>query len=107
MTTYRQGFGPDGRPLCFNREAMATYSVNERREVVREHPEDMAVVVGQRVTLIPWNFSRGCTSWVADPSTAPVPMAEGWKCGGCVHYPSEAVDLALTRRHDRKLREAK
>jgi hypothetical protein len=61
----------------------------------------------QRVRVIPWAFSVGCKSWASDPSTDPVPLAEGWKCGGCIHYPSELVDLALTRRHDRKLREAK
>jgi hypothetical protein len=96
LTTHRQGFGPDGRPLCFNREARATYVANA------------GFIDGKLVNVvIPWAFSEGCKSWTADPSTDPVPLAEGWKCGGCVHYPSEAVDLALTRRHDRKLREAK
>jgi hypothetical protein len=58
-----------------------------------------------RVVVIPWAFSVGCKSWASDPSTDPVPLADGWKCGGCAHYPSELVDLALERRHDRQLRE--
>lgn len=96
MTTHRQGFGPDGRPLCFSREARATYVANA------------GFIDGKLVNVvIPWAFSADCKSWTADPSTDPVPLAEGWKCGGCVHYPSDAVDLALDRRHDRMLREAK
>lgn len=97
MTHARQGFGHDGRPRCFNREPMREYRANDGLNVDGD----------QARTWIPWAFSTDCKSWVADPSTDPVPLAEGWKCGGCVHYPSEAVDLALTRRHDRKLREAK
>ena len=87
MTTHRQGFGPDGRPLCFNRELMHVYESAEGP--------------------IPWAFSTDCKSWVADPSTDPVPLAEGWKCGGCTYFPSDYVDLALQRRHDRKLRGSK
>ena len=97
MTTPRQGFGPDGRPLCFNRWPKEHYLANVGLD------KDGAM----RYKLIPWNFSQGCKSWVSDPSTDPVPLAEGWKCGGCDHYPSELVDLALTRRHDRRMREAK
>ncbi len=94
MTTPRQGFGPDGRPLCFNREPMPDYVfVNDG------YTESGRL----RRKLIPYTFSRECASWKSDPSTDPVPLAEGWKCGGCDHYPSELVDLALTRRHDRKL----
>jgi hypothetical protein len=96
LTTPRQGFGPDGRPLCFNREARSTYIANA------------GFIDGKLVNVVvPWAFSVGCKSWASDPSTDPVPLAEGWKCGGCIHYPSELVDLALTRRHDRMLREAK
>lgn len=95
MTTHRQGFGPDGRPLCFNRDAMpAEVYVNDG------YTDDGRL---QR-KLIPYAFSRGCKSWVADPSTDPVPLAEGWKCGGCSHFPSEAVDLALRRQFDRRKR---
>ena len=101
MTRARQGFGPDGRPLCFNREPMRDYLANDGRRL------NGVTSTVQMVKPIPWAFSTDCKSWVADPSTDPVPMAEGWKCGGCAHYPGEAVDLALTRRHDRKLREAK
>lgn len=97
MTTPRQGFGPDGRPLCFNREARKFYAAND----------GLSIDGRQDKVAIPWNFSRGCKSWASDPSTDPVPLAEGWKCGGCDHYPSELVDLALARRHDRRLREAK
>jgi hypothetical protein len=80
---------------------MREYVANDGRELY--YPRHAA----QRVKQIPWNFSQGCKSWASDPSTDPVPLAEGWKCGGCDHYPSELVDLALTRRHDRRLREAK
>lgn len=107
MTTHRQGFGPDGRPLCFNRELMRDYAANYASHIVAEKPDGTAVRTVQEVRRIPWAFSTDCKSWVSDPSTDPVPLAEGWKCGGCVHFPSDAVDLALTRRHDRKLREAK
>lgn len=98
MTRARQGFdGPNGRPLCFNREPMTTYRANMGLDEF-----------GAQTTMeIPWAFSRGCKSWVADPSTDPVPLAEGWKCGGCTYFPSDYVDLALERRHDRMLREAK
>jgi hypothetical protein len=101
MTTPRQGFGPDGRPLCFNREPMREYVANDGTERISDD------TIAQRIYAIPWAFSVGCKSWASDPSTDPVPLAEGWKCGGCIHYPSELVDLALSRRHDRKLREAK
>jgi hypothetical protein len=101
MTTPRQGFGPDGRPLCFNREPRTEYTANKHK--ASSYPSEVV----QIVEVIPWNFSRGCKSWASDPSTDPVPLAEGWKCGGCIHYPSELVDLALTRRHDRRMREAK
>ena len=100
----RQGFGPEGRPLCFNRELRRDYDANDGMTTV---VVDSVPVQAIRAKRIPWAFSTDCKSWAADPSTDPVPLAEGWKCGGCVHYPSEAVDLALTRRHDRKLREAK
>jgi hypothetical protein len=103
MTTPRQGFGPDGRPLCFNREPMREYVANK----CRINSVELPGAALQIVVVIPWAFSVGCKSWASDPSTDPVPLAEGWKCGGCIHYPSDLVDLALTRRHDRRLREAK
>lgn len=93
----RQGFGPDGRPLCFNREPMRGYAANDGYDEFGR----------LRRVVIPWAFSEGCRSWVADPSTDPVPLAEGWRCGGCTYFPGDYVDLALTRRHDRKMREGK
>jgi hypothetical protein len=101
LTTPRQGFGPDGRPLCFNRTPRTEYLANDGTE-----PAGLDTLA-QRVRVIPWAFSVGCKSWASDPSTDPVPLAEGWRCGGCTYFPSDYVDLALTRRHDRKLREAK
>lgn len=98
MTHHRQGFGPDGRPLCFNRKPVAEFV-----EVNDGWTDDGRL----RRKTIPYAFSRECKSWVADPSTDPVPLAEGWRCGGCTHFPSDYVDLALQRRHDRKLRKAK
>lgn len=93
-----QGFSGDGRrPLCFNREPLREYVANDGLR-----PDGSL-----STKIIPWAFSLECASWKSDPSTDPVPLAEGWKCGGCDHYPSELVDLALTRRHDRKMREAK
>ena len=97
MTTPRQGFGPDGRPLCFDRQPRTKYLANDGYDAEGR----------LRTVTIPWAFSTDCASWKSDPSTDPVPLSEGWKCGGCIHYPSELVDLALTRRHDRKMREAK
>jgi hypothetical protein len=103
LTTPRQGFGPDGRPRCFNREPRTEYTANKCRVFSGNCPGEVVQIVG----AIPWNFSRECKSWASDPSTDPVPLAEGWKCGGCINYPSDLVDLALTRRHDRRMRGAK
>lgn len=93
MTWPTQGNGrPDGRPLCWNREPVGnTVVVNDRMS------ED-----GRQLTVeIPNRFSRDCKSWVADPSTDPVPLAEGWRCDGCQRFPHESYRLAITRRDER------
>lgn len=52
--------------------------------------------------VIPWGFSRDCKSWVADPSTDPVPLAEGWRCDGCQHFPQQHYDTAIRNRDARR-----
>ncbi len=91
MTTPTQGTGgPDGRPRCYNGAPM------------REYVANTGFVDGRLTTAtIPWPFSRECKSWVADPSTDPVPLAEGWACKGCKHYPAPAVEVALANRNNR------
>jgi hypothetical protein len=79
--------GPEGRPLCFNREP--------RREYVANDGYDLAGAL--RTKTIPWAFSEDCKSWIADPSTDPVPLLEGWKCEGCHRFPHEAVQTAVFR----------
>lgn len=96
MTTRTQGTGgPDGRPLCWNAEPMPqSYLANDGHDKA-----------GQlRRVVIPWAFSRECKSWVADPSTDPVPLAEGWKCAGCCHLPREAVAAAISAAARRRWR---
>lgn len=93
MTRARQGTGgPDGRPRCWNGEAPLVY-------VAR----DGLTPDGRQATrTIPWAFSQSCKSWVADPSTDPVPLAEGWRCDGCRHLPADAVAVALRAREARR-----
>ena len=86
--------GPLGHPLCYNAEPVRDYLANDG------YTKDGRL----RTVRIPWPFSRDCASWRADPSTDPVPLAEGWLCAGCKHYPAELVKLALPRRADRVTR---
>lgn len=95
MTRATQGNGgPDGRPLCWNREPRREYLANVG------YAEDGRL---QRET-IPWAFSGGCKSWASDPSTDPVPMAEGWRCQGCRHLPVELIGEAIARKVQRAQR---
>ncbi|MGL6289345.1 MAG: hypothetical protein ACRC2H_01500 [Silanimonas sp.] len=87
--------GLDGRPRCYNGEA------------VREYVANTGFADGvMTTTTIPWAFSRECKAWASDPSTDPVPMAEGWRCEGCRHYPEALVKLAVTRQQQRRFRSA-
>ena len=100
MTRPTQGFGPDGRPLCWNGERHENYLVQDGW-----HPgvlPDGTPTQFPVMRYVPNNFSRDCKSWVADPSTDPVPLAEGWACKGCKHYPEAAVAVALANQAKRK-----
>ena len=92
----RQGNGgPDGRPLCFNGQTPENYLVQDGW-----HPGVLPDGTPTRYPVMryaPNRFSRGCKSWVSDPSTDPVPLIEGWKCEGCQHYPAEVVAEAVIR----------
>ena len=99
MTHPRQGFGPDGRPLCFNGTTPENYLVQDGW--LPGYTDDGTPTRFPVMRYVPNNFSRDCKSWVADPSTDPVPLAEGWACEGCKHYPSEAVAVALANRNNR------
>ena len=96
MTRPTQGnAGPDGRPLCFNGTTPENYLVQDGWEpgiTPQGTPTRFP-----RMVEVPNHFSRDCKSWVADPSTDPVPLAEGWKCEGCRHFPHEAVQTAVFR----------
>lgn len=87
MTRPTQGNGgPDGRPRCFNGEAMpAEVYVNDG------YTDDGRL----RRKLIPYAFSRECKSWAGHPASDPVPLAEGWRCDGCAHFPHDLVDDAI------------
>lgn len=77
--------GPDGRPRCFNGKPMREY---------RAHAgyDDEGRL---RTVMIPWAFSRECKSWASHPGSDPVPLAEGWRCDGCAHFPHDLVDDAI------------
>lgn len=86
MTFPRQGNGgPDGRPMCFNGEPMVRYRANNGYDADGK----------LRTVVIPWAFSRECKSWASHPGSDPVPLAEGWRCIGCAHYPATLVADAL------------
>lgn len=85
--------GAAGRPRCYNRDPMREYAANDGYDAQGRL---------QTVT-IPWAFSQDCKNWVADPSTDPVPMMEGWRCDGCRHFPAESVKLAHERRLLRRM----
>lgn len=92
MTSPRQGNGgPDGRPLCFNREPRIAYIANDGFD------EEGWL----RTKSIPWRFSTECKSWASHPGSDPVPLAEGWKCIGCRHYPATLVAEALIAQEAR------
>lgn len=96
MTKPTQGNGgPDGRPRCFNGDRHENFLVQDGWEpgltpwgARTRYP---------RMVEIPNNFSKDCKSWVADPSTDPVPLLEKWKCDGCKHFPGEAVATSVIR----------
>lgn len=93
MTGATQGNGgPDGRPLCFNGQPPQGYAANDG------WTSDGRL----KRRTIPWAFAPGCKSWKADPSTDPVPMAEGWRCGGCAHFPVELAAEAVVNRLKRE-----
>ena len=77
--------GPDGRPRCFNAESMREYRANAGYDLAGS----------LRTQTIPWAFSQECKSWASHPATPPVPLAEGWKCEGCIHFPHAAVQAAV------------
>ena len=85
MTRATQGFGPDGRPLCFNGARRTHYVANNGFDA------DGRL---QRIE-IPWAFDPGCKSWAGHPGSDPVPLIEGWKCNGCAHFPGELVQQAV------------
>ena len=92
MTFTRQGNGgPDGRPLCFNGEQRTQYLANDGWT----HDGRL------RRKVIPWAFSTECKSWASHPGSDPVPLAEGWKCIGCRHYPATLVAEALIAQEAR------
>lgn len=94
MTHARQGNGrPDGRPLCWNAQPMP------EGYVANDGYDDEGKL---RRIEIPWAFSRDCKSWVADPSTDPVPLAEGWRCDGCQHFPHQHHETAIRNREARR-----
>lgn len=96
MTKPTQGNGgPDDRPLCYNKDAPENFLVQDGWEpgitpsgIPTRYP---------RMVTVPNHFSKDCKSWVADPSTDPVPLLEGWKCEGCKHFPHQSVQLAVLR----------
>lgn len=93
MTRPTQGTGgPDGRPRCYNGWPMREYVAND----------GLTFDGGQFRRTITWQFSQECKSWASDPSTDPVPMAEGWRCDGCKHLPQRLVDLAIQNRERRR-----
>ena len=97
MTTPRQGTGgPEGRPLCWNGERHENYLVQDGW--LPGYTDDGTPTQFPVMRYVPNNFSRDCKSWVADPSTDPVPLAEGWACKGCKHYPEAAVEVALANQ---------
>lgn len=106
MTRPTQGSGgPDGRPRCYNGEPMLSYAANYRPLYTGMDSKNGLFESVQEVRVIPWAFSTECKSWASDPSTDPVPMAEGWRCDGCRRYPAELVKLAEKRRQERLTRE--
>lgn len=94
MTRPTQGTGgADGRPLCFDGIAPENFLVQDGWEpgiTPQGTPTRFP-----RMVEVPNRFSRECKSWVADPSTDPVPLAEGWRCSGCRHYPEDLVTDAI------------
>ncbi|MGL6289243.1 MAG: hypothetical protein ACRC2H_00985 [Silanimonas sp.] len=89
----RQGNGrPDGRPLCWNAKPMPEgYVANDGYDEFGQL---------QRV-VIPWPFSRECRSWASSGGTDPVPLAEGWRCDGCQHFPHALHDAAIEKQRSR------
>ena len=103
MTRATQGTGgPGGRPLCWNGTAPENFLVQDGWEpgiTPQGNPTRYP-----RMVEVPSHFSRDCKSWVADPSTDPVPLAENWRCGGCQHFPEDHVQRALDNRAARYAR---
>ena len=87
----RQRDRGDGRPRCYSAEPMREY---------RAHAgyDDEGRL---RTVMIPWAFSTECKSWAGHPGSDPVPLAEGWRCIGCAHYPATLVAEALIAQEAR------
>lgn len=100
MTFPRQGNGgPDGRPLCWNRQREETFLVQDGWLGVRDESGVLTRI--PIMVYIPNRFSTECKSWAGHEGTPPVPLAEGWKCEGCKHYPAKLVAEALIAQEAR------
>ena len=95
-----QGTGQDGRPLCWNREGAGNFLMQDGW--LPGFTADGTPTRYPIMVEVPNRFSRECHSWTSDPSTDPVPLAEGWKCSGCRHFPVDKFSQALLNLEARK-----
>lgn len=93
----RQRDRGDGKPRCYGIEMPERVTANGGYE------QDLVTgLLSLRLVEIPFAMTRECRAWASDPSTDPVPLAEGWACWGCPRFPTALVSEAIRNREQRR-----